>query len=157
MVDASRAALAAHHQGGLAGIGAEGDLAVDALRDVAGERGLAGAGVSEQAEDRTLAAAQPRGNGRERGVLLRRPAHARAARASARRLKRMPTTMIALPRSTKRVEGLAIEPPADERDQRNAQEVEGHHHRRVAEAVGVGEAEMREQAAERRSPPAATR
>ena len=46
------AALAAHHAGGLAGEGREQNLAVDALGDVLGERGLAGAGIAEQAEDR---------------------------------------------------------------------------------------------------------
>ncbi len=46
------AALAAHHAGGLAGEGREQHLAVDPLGDVLGERGLAGAGIAEQPEDR---------------------------------------------------------------------------------------------------------
>ena len=70
------AALAAHDQRGLAGEGAERDLAVDALGEVAGERGLAGAGIAEQAEDLPRsAAARPRlepGRDRvERGILMR--------------------------------------------------------------------------------------
>ena len=44
------AALLAQDRGRLAGEGAEGDLALDRLGDVAGERGLAGAGIAEQAE-----------------------------------------------------------------------------------------------------------
>ena len=44
------AALAAHHQRGLAGEGREQHLAVDRLGEVAGEGGLAGAGIAEQPE-----------------------------------------------------------------------------------------------------------
>ena len=37
---------------------------------------------------------------------------------------------------------LAVEQPADHRDQRNAQEIERHHDRRVAVAERIGEAEV---------------
>ncbi len=50
------ATLRAHHAGGLAGEGGEQHLAVDTLGDVLGERGLAGAGIAEQTEDRGAAA-----------------------------------------------------------------------------------------------------
>ena len=68
------AALAAHHRGRLAGEGGELDLAVDVLGDVAGERGLAGAGIAEQAEHlrRAVGAGlglEPGGDGLE-GVVL---------------------------------------------------------------------------------------
>ena len=70
------AALAAHHHRGLAGEGGEMHLAVDALGDVAGERGLAGAGIAEQPEYLARAARglfyQPIGNRLERGILMRR-------------------------------------------------------------------------------------
>ena len=70
------AALAAHHQGGLAGEGGELHLAVDAFGDVARQRGLAGAGIAEQAEDRRRAVraglgGEPGIDGLERVVLLR--------------------------------------------------------------------------------------
>ena len=76
MVEASAQPFDAQHEGRLAGIGAEGDLAVDALGDVPGERRLAGAGIAEEAEDRPVAAAQPIGDGLQGGILLRRPGHA---------------------------------------------------------------------------------
>ena len=69
------AALAAHHMGGLAGEGGEGDLAAGVLGDVAGERRLAGAGIAEQAEDLAAAGFQPARDGKESGILLRRPEH----------------------------------------------------------------------------------
>ena len=76
-VDGGRAvaALAAQHVGGLAGEGAEGDLAVDALGEVAGERGLARAGIAEQAEDLRPPAFSQAGTRLKRLVLLRRPFH----------------------------------------------------------------------------------
>ena len=53
------AALAAHHQGRLPGEGPEQHLAVHALGEVLGKGGLAGAGVTEQAEnDRSAALAR---------------------------------------------------------------------------------------------------
>ena len=67
------AALGAQHQGCLAGIGGEDDIAVYALGDVARERGLAGARVTEEAEDLWPACLQPGGNLDQRAVLLRRP------------------------------------------------------------------------------------
>ena len=76
MVEAPRAALAAHDQRGLAGEGREQHLAVDALGDVPRERGLAGARIAEQAEQLRRAARaglgfQPVGNRVERLILLR--------------------------------------------------------------------------------------
>ena len=71
------AALAAHHQRGLAGEGRELHLAVDAFGDVPRERRLAGAGIAEQAEHLRRAAfaglgLQPVGDGFQRSVLMRR-------------------------------------------------------------------------------------
>ena len=70
------AALAAHHQRGLAGEGREQHLAVDRLGEVAGERGLAGAGIAEQPEDLRRAALpglglEPGRDRLERGILMR--------------------------------------------------------------------------------------
>ena len=70
------AALAAHHRGRLAGEGGELHLAVGVLGEVAGERGLAGAGIAEQAEDlrravRAGLVLEPGGDGIEGGVLMR--------------------------------------------------------------------------------------
>jgi hypothetical protein len=61
----------------LAGESREFHLAVDAVRNVARQRGLAGAGIAEQAEDRRRAAFaglcfQPIGDGLQRGILMRR-------------------------------------------------------------------------------------
>ena len=69
------AALAAHDERGLAGEGGEMHLAVDAVGDVPGERGLAGAGIAEQAKHlaRTARARlflEPIGDGLERGILM---------------------------------------------------------------------------------------
>ena len=69
------AALAAHHRGRLAGEGGELHLAVGVLGQMAGERGLAGAGIAEQAEHlrRAVGAGlvlEPVGDGVERGVLM---------------------------------------------------------------------------------------
>ena len=94
------AALGAQDGGRLAGEGAESDLALDALGDVARERGLAGAGIAEEAEELRLAALEPGGDGRQRILLLRRPGRHRP-RASARRFHRMPEMMMALPANTK--------------------------------------------------------
>ena len=47
------------------------------------------------------------------------------------------------------IEPLGVEHPADERDQRDAQEVERDHHDRVGDAQRVGEAIVRRGAAER--------
>ena len=70
------AAFAAHHRGRLAGEGGELHLAVGVLGEVAGERGLAGAGIAEQAEHlwRAVGARlglEPLGDGFERIVLVR--------------------------------------------------------------------------------------
>ena len=70
------AALAAHHQRGLAGEGGEQNLAVDRLGEVPRQRGLAGAGVAEQPEGLGRAALPGLGlkPGRDRlegGVLMR--------------------------------------------------------------------------------------
>ena len=51
MVEAPTQPLPAHHARCLAGEGGELHLAVDMLGDVLGERGLAGAGIAEQAEN----------------------------------------------------------------------------------------------------------
>jgi hypothetical protein len=64
------AALAAHDVGGLAREGREGHLAVDAGCEVAGERGLAGPGVTVQAEDLFVAGAVPLRDRLESGFLL---------------------------------------------------------------------------------------
>ena len=69
------AALAAHDMGRLAGEGGEDDVAAALLRDMAGERGLAGAGIAEEAEDLRLAGLQPGGDRGQRFVLLGRPLH----------------------------------------------------------------------------------
>ena len=71
------ATLVAHHQRRLAGEGREFHLAIDAVGDVPRQRGLAGAGIAEQAEDgrRAVLAGlglQPVGNGLQRGILMRR-------------------------------------------------------------------------------------
>src|ERR1700687_2697505 len=71
------AALVAHHQRRLAGEGGEFHLAIDAVGDVARQRGLAGAGIAEQPEHRRRAVLaglclQPVGNGLQRGILMRR-------------------------------------------------------------------------------------
>ena len=55
----------------------------------------------------------------------------------------MPDTMIAGADEHQQVEPLAVEHPADERDQRNAQEVERDHDDRVGDAQRVGEAIVR--------------
>ena len=64
-------------------------------------------------------------------------------------------TMISGAREHENIEQLAVEHPADQRDQRNAQEIERHHHGRVAGAEGLGQAVVRGQAddadAERRA------
>jgi hypothetical protein len=65
------AALLAHHRGRLAGEGAVDDRAVDVVGDTAGERGLAGAGIAEQAEDLVAALLAPAGDGFQRRILLR--------------------------------------------------------------------------------------
>ncbi len=69
------AALAAHHQRRLAGEGREQHLAVDLLGEVAGQRGLAGAGIAEQAEGLRRAALpglglEPSRDRLERGILM---------------------------------------------------------------------------------------
>src|SRR5262249_1774174 len=61
---------------GLAGEGREFHLAVDSVGDVSRQRGLAGAGIAEQAENlrRAVLAGlglEPVGNGFERGILVR--------------------------------------------------------------------------------------
>ena len=71
------ATLVAHHQRRLAGEGGILHLAIDAFGDVPRQRGLAGAGIAEQAEDgrRAVPAGlglQPVGNGLQRGILMRR-------------------------------------------------------------------------------------
>src|SRR6202012_3321097 len=71
------AALVAHHQRGLAGEGREFHLAVDAVGNMARQRGLAGAGIAEQLEPRRRAVLaglclHPVGNGFQRGILMRR-------------------------------------------------------------------------------------
>ena len=78
-VDRGRAAaaLAAHHQRGLAGEGRVLHLAVDMRREVPRERGLAGAGIAEQAEELRRAAlarlvAEPARDRLQRGVLMGR-------------------------------------------------------------------------------------
>ena len=43
--------------------------------EVLGERGLAGAGVTEQAEDRRAAGMQPAGGSAQRTILLRAKSH----------------------------------------------------------------------------------
>ena len=81
-------ALAAHDQRGLAGEGREQHLAVDVLGNVLGERGLAGAGIAEQAEHlRRIARAgpglEPVGNGSQRSILMgREDGHAAATLAA---------------------------------------------------------------------------
>ena len=65
------AALGAQHQSGLAGEGAEGDLAVEVRRNGAGERRLAGAGIAEQPEHLRFTALQPAADLPEGVVLLR--------------------------------------------------------------------------------------
>ena len=70
------AALAAHYGCRLAGEGGELHLAVDMLGEMAGERGLAGAGIAKQAEHlarvavRTRLILQPGGDRLQRGVLM---------------------------------------------------------------------------------------
>jgi hypothetical protein len=71
------AAFAAHYGRRLAGEGGEPDLAVGVIGEVAGQRGLAGAGIAEQAKHlrRAVGAGlrlQPRGDGAERVILSRR-------------------------------------------------------------------------------------
>jgi len=61
--------------GGFPGIGGEADAAVDMFGEVLGERGLAGAGVTEQAEDRRAAGMQPAGGSAQRTILLRAKSH----------------------------------------------------------------------------------
>ena len=68
------AALAAHHRGRLAGEGGELHLAVGLVGQMLGERGLAGAGIAEQAEDLVAAVRarlgfEPIGHGFERLIL----------------------------------------------------------------------------------------
>ncbi len=70
------ATLGTHHERGLARESRKGDRAIDILGDFLGERGLAGAGIPEEPEQLRLAAFQPRGDGFQRRVLLRRPNHA---------------------------------------------------------------------------------
>jgi hypothetical protein len=69
-------AFGAHHQRGLAGEGRELHLAIDAGRDVLGERGLAGARIAEQAEKLRRALArpllEPGRDGLQRGILMGR-------------------------------------------------------------------------------------
>ena len=65
-----RAALAAHDVGGLAGEGGEDDAAVGALRDMAGKRRLAGAGIAEKPEDRAVAGLEPGPDGGQCILLL---------------------------------------------------------------------------------------
>ncbi len=91
-VDGGRAgaALGAHHQRRLAGERREGRFAPPALRDVAGERRLADAGVAEQAEHLWFGGAQPLTDPVEGRLLLARPVHAspfvrQASRAMRRR------------------------------------------------------------------------
>ena len=71
------AALVAHHQRRLAGEGRELHAAVDAVGDVPRQRGLAGAGIAEQAEHRRRAVLaglglEPIGHGFQRRILVRR-------------------------------------------------------------------------------------
>jgi hypothetical protein len=79
------AALAAHHQRGLAGESREQGLAVDVLGEMLGERGLAGARIAEQAEYRRRAGLagpglEPSRDRAQRGILLGRECgHRRAA------------------------------------------------------------------------------
>ena len=75
------AALVAQHQRGLAGVGGEDDIAVHRLGDVPGERGLAGAGIAEQAEHLRRARLQPARHLGQGGILLKRPAHRKAITA----------------------------------------------------------------------------
>jgi hypothetical protein len=70
------AALAAHHHGGLAGEGRELHLALDSFGDGSRQRGLTGAGIAEQAENRRRAACarlclQPTGDRAQGCVLMR--------------------------------------------------------------------------------------
>ena len=73
------AALVAHHRGGLAGEGREQHIAIDILRDMLGERGLARSGIAEQAEElRATPLARrlvPFGNRLKGTILLRREFH----------------------------------------------------------------------------------
>ncbi len=71
------AALVAQDKGGFAGIGAELHVAGDVAGDMAGERGLAGSGIAEQAEDlRRSRFGDPVRHRAQRLFLLRRPVHA---------------------------------------------------------------------------------
>src|ERR1700712_755792 len=70
------AAFVAHHQRRLAGEGREFDLAIDAVRNMPRQRGLAGSGIAEQPEYRrrpVLArfGLEPARHGVERGFLVR--------------------------------------------------------------------------------------
>jgi hypothetical protein len=59
IVDAPPAALAAHHQRGLAGERRVFHLAVDMRREMPRERGLAGAGIAEQTKQLRRPAPRP--------------------------------------------------------------------------------------------------
>ena len=76
-VDRGRAdaALRAHHQRRLAGECGESRLALGALRDMAGERRFADAGIAEQAKHLRFARAQPLADPVEGRPLLARPIH----------------------------------------------------------------------------------
>src|SRR5690606_8153325 len=64
-------ALGAQHLRGLAGEGRELNLTVDMLGEIARQRRLAGAGITEKPKERLLPLLQPAGHGAERLVLLR--------------------------------------------------------------------------------------
>jgi len=70
------AALRAHHQGRLASESGEGRLALRPLSDMARQRRLADAGITEQPEHLRLAGAQPLRHPVEGRLLLARPIHA---------------------------------------------------------------------------------
>ena len=69
------AALLAQDMGGLAGEGAETDIAVNAFGQMPRERGLARAGIAEQTEHLTVAALQPVGGLLQGVILLGGPGH----------------------------------------------------------------------------------
>ncbi len=65
------ATLRAKHESSLARISAECDVAIDAFGDMARQRRLSRAGISEQPEEWLLAPAKPIGDGLQGSVLLR--------------------------------------------------------------------------------------
>src|SRR5690349_975429 len=85
------ATLVAHDERSLAGEGGVFHLAVDAFGDMPRQRGLAGAGIAEQAEHRRRAVLaglclEPVGHGFQRRILMRREAgHTVTWREGARR------------------------------------------------------------------------